>query len=753
MEEADAGDTIDRFEEKTIAERGPRTPPRGNKVTPLRPKIPKRAPAAAGEPPVQSDESRMADGTGELGVATLDEPTLEDQAQPLPPLSVVPPMPRGQGKRPAPPRIDPKQARLICIAGNDSGRNFALTGRRIVVGRGLDNAIVLTDIAVSRRHMEIDFLGDSYIVRDMRSGNGTLVNDEEAEFDCVLKHGDRIEIGNTIFRFEHPVSKGVAGISGWGQVPDDVDEDASTIAGRRPPQAPESPLPPPRNRMALPEQAADLDQPPLALNTRDSNSSLPSVINAVSLPYHESLYHQAHALQPRASRKVMIGLITALLAVVIVSIVVILVDDDTPPNEAAKAGEPAASAAKNGAAGDSDKTAGDRNEADEHGDETASDSDKATEHGDETASDSDKAAEHGKSASDSDKAAEHGDKSASDSDKAAEHGDESTDTAHAPTKPTVTLPVSTWGTNEVVLAAHYGIKNEPTKVEPWVTPVPDDKHDADKNDGDSKSGKDNAPDKHSKNDTKSDTKVAAKTAPKPTAKKTPKPKTKVAVRRPHPRIARRRRVRRPVRRWRPRRMSTLSTRRRALSLYRKKQFSSAAKVLRTTASNARVNKKDAATLRAMATNYEAVSANLARAARTKNSNPTASMAAYRRALRLDQRSGHSAHSSYIRIQLGIVAPKAAASYMVQGRYAAAKKAADAAVNYGSGGSAQVRRVRMGLSRKAAQMYRTALGLRKSNKFRSKLYLRRILKMVAAKNVWYQRAYKLLNSRRSRDDDE
>ncbi len=705
----DDPETVDRFEEKTRAERGMRTPPRGANVTPIRQAGGKSGPAIEedDEPTVQADDGRLANGTGELGVSTLDEPTVEDQAQPLPPLSVVPPVPKGRGGRgrqPAPPRVDPKKARLVVIAGNDSGRNFALTGRRIVVGRGLDSAIVLTDIAVSRRHMELDFLGDSYIVRDMRSGNGTLVNDEEAEFDCVLKHGDRIELGNTVFRFEHPASQQQARISGWGQTADDVDEDASTIAGRRPPEPPvqRAPLPAPnrpapnRPGLVLPPQPpganlrSDPTMPPMA--TRDSNSSLPIIANAVSLPYHEAMYHQAHALQPRSSRKLMVGVISGLLAIVLIAIGAIMLSDDGPPAQQADNAT---------VAGSNDKTQSDNSD-----NKAASDS-----------------------ASDSVSKAR--DKTAKDS--------KNTE------KPQVTLPMSTWGTNEVVLASHYKLKAEVTKPEPTKTADKDkDKDTADDKTADDRKNSAQASDTTAKDKPKVEPIPAKKDPPKVAVKK-------VTKKRP---VTRRRSLRRPVRRWVPRKLSTLPTRRRASAMYRNKQFSAAAKTLRRTAGNSRVSKKDAAVLRSMANNYEAIAANLSKASRTKNRNPTAAMAAYRRALRMDRASGGGAHASFIRIQLGIVAPKAAMSYMAQRRYAAAKKAADAAVNYGSGGSPAVRRVRIGLSRKAAAFYRQAVRLRRSNKTRSKLMLRKVLKMVSAKDVWYQRAYKLLNSRsRSRDDDE
>ena len=49
---------------------------------------------------------------------------------------------------------------LVVIAGNDRGKTFGLTRRRISIGRGIDNDIILTDLAVSRRHLAIEYADD-----------------------------------------------------------------------------------------------------------------------------------------------------------------------------------------------------------------------------------------------------------------------------------------------------------------------------------------------------------------------------------------------------------------------------------------------------------------------------------------------------------------------------------------------------------------------------------------------------------------
>ena len=67
---------------------------------------------------------------------------------------------------------------------------------RIRVGRDEDNDIVLDDSRVSRHHAELTPLGGDWIVRDLDSGNGTLVNGTPAT-TTPARAGDRVQVGTT----------------------------------------------------------------------------------------------------------------------------------------------------------------------------------------------------------------------------------------------------------------------------------------------------------------------------------------------------------------------------------------------------------------------------------------------------------------------------------------------------------------------------------------------------------------------------
>src|SRR6476660_9765037 len=95
---------------------------------------------------------------------------------------------------------------LNVIGGADRGKRFDLTLPETRIGRGADQDVVLSDIAVSRRHVTVHQEGVRYRIRDLGSGNGTLVNGQRVD-SHILVDGDHIEIGQTVMRFEHVASK------------------------------------------------------------------------------------------------------------------------------------------------------------------------------------------------------------------------------------------------------------------------------------------------------------------------------------------------------------------------------------------------------------------------------------------------------------------------------------------------------------------------------------------------------------------
>lgn len=75
-----------------------------------------------------------------------------------------------------------------------------LPNGRFVMGRGLGCDMVLHDESVSREHVAIEFRADGYLIRDLRSTNGTFVNEARVT-ERLLRDGDRVRVGGCIFKF------------------------------------------------------------------------------------------------------------------------------------------------------------------------------------------------------------------------------------------------------------------------------------------------------------------------------------------------------------------------------------------------------------------------------------------------------------------------------------------------------------------------------------------------------------------------
>ncbi len=71
----------------------------------------------------------------------------------------------------------------------------------ITIGRGREADVVIADEKASRIHCGLRFQDAGYLIRDLKSKNGTLVNGQSIE-TVRLNPGDRIRIGSTTFFFE-----------------------------------------------------------------------------------------------------------------------------------------------------------------------------------------------------------------------------------------------------------------------------------------------------------------------------------------------------------------------------------------------------------------------------------------------------------------------------------------------------------------------------------------------------------------------
>ena len=101
-----------------------------------------------------------------------------------------------------PPQYGAPQQDLVATLSVDdgSGRSYQLQRGSNVVGRGQDAAFRLPDTSVSRRHIDIYFDGQSAVLHDLGSTNGTTVNGSSVQ-TWQLADGDVIHIGHSTVVF------------------------------------------------------------------------------------------------------------------------------------------------------------------------------------------------------------------------------------------------------------------------------------------------------------------------------------------------------------------------------------------------------------------------------------------------------------------------------------------------------------------------------------------------------------------------
>jgi hypothetical protein len=82
-----------------------------------------------------------------------------------------------------------------------AGKRRVLTPPRVVIGRSRECDVVLDDPNVSRQHAELRADAGRWLVRDLGSTNGVLVNGRAVE-RAALEAGDEITVGRSVLSFQ-----------------------------------------------------------------------------------------------------------------------------------------------------------------------------------------------------------------------------------------------------------------------------------------------------------------------------------------------------------------------------------------------------------------------------------------------------------------------------------------------------------------------------------------------------------------------
>lgn len=95
---------------------------------------------------------------------------------------------------------DRYQASVVVIKGHAEGMEYALTKEHTVIGRDKSADIALKDAQISRQHVAIVYHDGSFVLRDLQSTNGTMLNGAIIE-QADIRHKDKFRIGETTLQF------------------------------------------------------------------------------------------------------------------------------------------------------------------------------------------------------------------------------------------------------------------------------------------------------------------------------------------------------------------------------------------------------------------------------------------------------------------------------------------------------------------------------------------------------------------------
>ncbi|MFC1849607.1 ATP-binding protein [candidate division CSSED10-310 bacterium] len=90
--------------------------------------------------------------------------------------------------------------KLVLVQGN-CDKNEIHVHERLSIGRGITNDLRILDYNVSRQHALIELKDTLYLIKDLASTNGTMVNGMLIR-EKVLSEGDQVQIGKNILLFE-----------------------------------------------------------------------------------------------------------------------------------------------------------------------------------------------------------------------------------------------------------------------------------------------------------------------------------------------------------------------------------------------------------------------------------------------------------------------------------------------------------------------------------------------------------------------
>jgi pSer/pThr/pTyr-binding forkhead associated (FHA) protein len=93
-------------------------------------------------------------------------------------------------------------SRVAVIDGPLAGRSFALSSLPLTIGRAEDSTIVINDDYVSSNHARLVPNGAAWILEDLGSTNGTVLDTAKVTSPTEVHAGSQIRIGRTVLELQ-----------------------------------------------------------------------------------------------------------------------------------------------------------------------------------------------------------------------------------------------------------------------------------------------------------------------------------------------------------------------------------------------------------------------------------------------------------------------------------------------------------------------------------------------------------------------
>jgi hypothetical protein len=87
-----------------------------------------------------------------------------------------------------------EKAMILIARGANKGSRFLITAEGATIGRSASSSIFLDDVTVSRTHATISKQGNSFLLKDEGSLNGTYINNISVT-EHALVSGDEFQLG------------------------------------------------------------------------------------------------------------------------------------------------------------------------------------------------------------------------------------------------------------------------------------------------------------------------------------------------------------------------------------------------------------------------------------------------------------------------------------------------------------------------------------------------------------------------------